>query len=375
MNEGRQPERIQYLDMLRVFAMLSVVFLHTAAGDLRADYGSSVWHFSNALTSLMSTSVPLFFMISGAVLLDTPKTLSVGYTLKRRVPRVLVPFLVWSLFAIAYYAAVGWGFGGAANWTASLSTLKNLPAQPTAVHLWFMYALIPLYLLSPIVKRLADSLDHKALIYLLILWVFFSSLLPTVAEFLPGSYRPLVVLNSSYNVTFLAGFAGYFIIGYYLMHLKRRVSAKLLALVIAADTTLMSLGTWWKSGSTSGYSEAFKSYTGIFVLVLSIAVFLLFKELMRERRLKGIGSAAVGFMVPLSFGVYLIHLFAVDLIYRAIPWSPAKSVLVLIGAYLVVLAVSLVLIFAILHVRLLGYAFTGQRYRSWRKVDPSRAVS
>ncbi len=236
-------------------------------------------------------------------------------------------------------------------------------------------ALIPLYLLSPIVKRLTDSLDRKTLVYLLVLWVFFSSLLPTVAEFLPGSYRPLVVLNGRYDVTFLAGFAGYFIIGYYLTHLKKRASVKLLVLVIAADTTLMSLGTWWKSGSTSGYSEAFKSYTGIFVLVLSIAVFLLFKELMRERSLRRIGSAAVGFLVPLSFGVYLIHLFAVDLIYRAIPWSPAKSVPVLIGAYLVVLAVSIVLIFAISRVGLLGYAFTGQRYKSWRKEDLPRAVS
>ena len=111
------------------------------------------------------------------------------------------------------------------------------------------------------------------------------------------------------------------------------------------------------------------------MLVLSLAMFLLFKELMRERRLKRIGSAAVGFLVPLSFGVYLIHLFAVDLIYRAISWSPAASVLVLIGAYLAVLAVSIVLTFAISRVKFLGYAFTGQRYKSSRKERLPRPVS
>jgi len=375
MNEGTQPERVQYLDVLRVFAMLSVVFLHTAAGDLRANYGSSVWHFSNVLTALMSTSVPLFFMISGALLLDAPKTLSIGYTLKRRLPKVLVPFLVWSLIAIAYYAVISWRADGAPDLAAAVRSLKNLPAQPTAVHLWFMYALIPLYILSPIIKRLTDSLDRKTLIYLLVIWVFFSSLLPTLAKFLPGSYRPLVVLNSAYNVTLLAGYAGYFIAGYYLMHLKKRVSVKLLALTIVVDTILISLGTWWKTTSGALYWEAFKSYTGIFMLVLSIAVFLLFKEFMEERRLKGAMLSTVNFLVPLSFGVYLIHLFVVDLIYRTIPWSPAKSVLVLIGAYIVVLAVSVVFIFAISHIRPLGYALAGQGYRSRRKERPPRPVS
>ena len=113
----------------------------------------------------------------------------------------------------------------------------------------------------------------------------------------------------------------------------------------------------------------------IYLVVLSLAVFLLFKELMREHRLKRVGSAVVEFLVPLSFGVYLIHLLAVDLIYRAISWSPAASVLVLVAAYLAALAVSVVLTFAISRIKFLGYAFTGQRYKSSRKERLPRPVS
>ncbi len=112
-NEATQSERVEYLDILRALSMLSVVFLHTVAGNLRANYGSAVWHLSNVLSSLVDTAVPLFFMISGALLLGSAKTLSLDYTLKKRVPRVLVPFVVWSLVYVAYYLAVSWKVNGA----------------------------------------------------------------------------------------------------------------------------------------------------------------------------------------------------------------------------------------------------------------------
>lgn len=367
MNEGTQPERIQYLDILRVLSILAVVFLHTVAGNLRENFGSVVWHFSNVLTSLMSASVPLFFMISGAVLLSSPKTLSVAYTLRNRLPKVLIPFLVWSLVAVAYYAIISWRVDGTPDLASALAKLKNLPAQPTALHLWFMYALIPLYILSPIIKGLTDSLERQPAIYLLVIWVFFSSLLPTLAAFTPEAYRPIFVLDSLYNLAFMAGFAGYFIIGYYLMQLSTPIKTSLVATIIVADTIIIALGTWWKTGSTGIYSEMFKTYTRMFVLILAIAIFLLFKGLLQERRLRGVIVSAVRFMVPLSFGIYLIHNFVIDMVSRTVPWWPAKSVPAISIAYIGVLAISIFCIFAVSAIKPFCFVFTGQRYKSKRK--------
>ena len=83
---------VQYIDVLRVLSMFSVMFLHTAAGSLRVNLNSNLWHFSNILTSIMSTSVPIFFMVSGAMLLRQGKTVSISYTYKKRLPKAFVPF-------------------------------------------------------------------------------------------------------------------------------------------------------------------------------------------------------------------------------------------------------------------------------------------
>ena len=66
-------KRYYYIDFLRIFSMLSVIFLHVVADLLRVKYGSLEWHFSNLITSVISVAVPVFFMISGAMLLNNDK--------------------------------------------------------------------------------------------------------------------------------------------------------------------------------------------------------------------------------------------------------------------------------------------------------------
>jgi surface polysaccharide O-acyltransferase-like enzyme len=374
--DGVPLGRIQYLDLIRVLSMLAVVLLHTVAGTLRSYYGSSQWHFSNVLSALATASVPLFFMISGALLLASPQTASVGYTLKRRVTRVLIPFLVWSLIAVAYYLFVSWRYGGAADWNAAIDRLKHLPGRPVAIHLWFMYALIPLYILSPFMKKMVDSLDRNLVIYLLSIWVFFSAVLPLVAAFLPESYRPMLLLDTRYNLSVMAGYAGYFVAGYYLMQWRRPVSKLLLGLIVIVDVVCITLGTWWKTNVTGEYSEVFKTYSGLFVVVLSSALFLLCKELLRGRRLRRPSAAVVAFLAPLAFGVYLVHNLLVDFIGRQVPWWPATSIWVVIVSYLAVLAASIAIVLVLTRVKPLSWVFTGQAYRGWwrRKLPAAEAL-
>ncbi len=359
-----ETKHIEYIDVLRVLSMVFVVFLHTAAGSLRGNLGSPVWHFSNIITAVMSTSVPIFFMISGAVLLSNAKTLSVSYTLKKRLTKVLIPFIVWSLVAVAYYAALSYKANGAVDIGAALKRLINMPGQPTTVHLWFMYALIPLYILSPILKRLVDSMDRKLVFYVLALWIIFGSILPTIAAFMPEAYRPLFVLNGSYNLNFMTGYAGYFIAGYYLMEYKGNVSKEFIAAIILADTVIISIGTWWKTSGAAVYSEMFKSYSKLFMLILSVAIFLLFKEMLKGRRLPGLASRLVQFMSGLSFGIYLLHNLLVDLISRIVGLWPAVSVSMLLLCWLAVLFASAFCIFILASLKPFCYAFTGLKYES-----------
>ena len=90
------PKRRSDYDLLRVLSMLGVVYLHTAAGALRHPENPAVWHFSNLVTALATTAVPLFFMLSGALLLSRPETADPRVIFRRRLPKVLLPLLAWS---------------------------------------------------------------------------------------------------------------------------------------------------------------------------------------------------------------------------------------------------------------------------------------
>ena len=64
---------VDYFDGLRIFAALSVIFMHTAAVPLRAGINTD-WHLLNVCTALAFTAVPLFFMMSGYLLMTSRKT-------------------------------------------------------------------------------------------------------------------------------------------------------------------------------------------------------------------------------------------------------------------------------------------------------------
>lgn len=352
-------EKIEYIDVLRVISMMSVVFLHTAAGSLRANIGSAVWHLSNAFTAVMGTSVPVFFMISGALVLHSPRTLSIEYMWKKRFVKIFVPFVIWSLVAIVYFEVINLMNHGSVRWDVVLDKLKNAPGQSTTVHLWFMYALIPLYILSPLLKKMLDALSRDLVKYLIMLWLIFSSIIPTLLSFIPARFQPLLTLNPAFNLNFMSGYLGYFIIGYYLVAYEKKLSKKLLTGIIVIDTLIITVGTWVKTLQTGSYSEMFKAYPRIFTLVLSIALFLLVKEFFKGYRLSRTVSGIVKFLSQISFGVYLLHNLVVDLVGRKVVSWPAISIGTLFVNYMIILLVTMVTIILLSSFKPTCFTFTG----------------
>lgn len=355
---------IAYIDILRILSMLSVIFLHTAAGSLRGNIGSPLWHVANIMTTVMSSSVPIFFMISGAMLLSSEKTQSLEYTYKKRLPKAFIPFAVWSLVAIVYYGVMGYLSTSQINWQDAASKLKNIMSQPTTIHLWFMYALIPIYLLAPVLKRLVDSLSEGLMRYLLVLWFIFSSLAPTLSALLPKPFNALFTFHSSYNLNFISGYLGYFILGYVLFKVEKPLSKGLLTAIILVDTGLISVGTWYMTLKTGEYSEVFKSYSKVFTLILSVALFLLVKELFKNRSLSRGTSFWVGLLSSASFGIYLLHNLLVSFFSRWFKLWPAESVLSLFTCAFLVFALSLVIIMILASLKPTCYIFTGQSFSS-----------
>ena len=94
--------RIYYMDILRVIACLCVVMIHTCGSFVTKEYGSVNYWIGNVLDSISRVAVPLFIMISGALLLDENYDYSVG-KIKKHIKKMILFFVFWSVVYCLVY--------------------------------------------------------------------------------------------------------------------------------------------------------------------------------------------------------------------------------------------------------------------------------
>lgn len=343
-------------DVLRVISMLGVIYLHTAAGSLRNLDCASVWNFSNLVVAFATPAVPLFFMMSGALLLGAEKTADLRTLFCRRIPKVLVPLCAWSVLTLAYSATHGDAAG-------ALETLRHIINTPACVPYWFLYALIPMYLLSPMLKKMTDGLTRTHWTYMMGLWIICTLGLYTVRSFAPEAWKLTFTEHWTLNVNVVGGYLGYFLLGAWLERWERLPPKKLLAAVVAVMIAVSALGTRWDTFAHWAYSDRFTNYLSLFTFVLSAAIFLLAKSCLRGKEEKG---KLLPLLSGVSFCVYLIHPLALGVAGRLWYRFTGLPDPIHIGQQLLLyLSVALACILAAVilsSVKPLCYLFTGQTY-------------
>jgi len=195
-------KRVFYVDVIRAYAIFLVVVSHVFAPICWAmnDYPRSIWWVFNIADSVIRLCVPLFIMISGKLLLGSTRPQSYGQFIRRRFSKVVPAYFVW--FMIYRYADVRL-YGAEMNvplW------IRDFLSGVTNNHLYFMYIILGLYLIAPLLKRFVQAASIKELRILLALWWGHLTL-----QFV----FPTVYSNSGAIAT-LAGYSGYFVLGYYL---------------------------------------------------------------------------------------------------------------------------------------------------------------
>lgn len=287
---------IDYFDYLRFFAALSVIFMHTAAELLRGGMDAQ-WEALNFCTSLAFTAVPLFLMMSGYLLLSSEKTMDVTVLLKKRLPRLVVPLAAWTVIeAVRSLLAQG-----TLTPRALLSSLVRAFNDPAAIHFWYMYLLIALYAISPILCGGLRALDRKGHLYVLALIGLV--LCQTMASaILPDRFDKFVTFDIISRLRLFSGHLCAFLLGYYLGNWKRKIPNGLLAILAAALLASITLGTRWLSARSGGYATTFQDQSGGFEVALAACIFLLFQQNAKPARF----FKAVP-VVPLFLPIYLMH--------------------------------------------------------------------
>lgn len=286
-------KHIDAFDWLRFFAMSAVIFMHVASGPLR-NPGGLGWMLLNPFVSLAFTAVPLFFMISGYLLMTSAKTADIS-SLKTRLPRLIVPLVFWSVIACAWEA---WRDGQSLLWLGN--KLISMIRGPVAIHFWFMYTLIALYLISPFLYRCFHNLpaDGRKWLAVLLGLIILQSM---VSLALPEKFAVFASVKPLEELRLFGGHICAFLMGWLLGTVERKIPNLWLILAALADWAIITAGTWYLTNSTGEYAARFQNQAGGFELVLAACLFLLARQnLNRSPKL-------LKFFAPLTFGIYLMH--------------------------------------------------------------------
>ncbi len=237
-------DREKWIDWMRVAACLMVMVVHSTEPFYLGGEGSRILtegdaYWSSFFDSFVRACVPLFVVASSY--LQFPLHYSTGEFLRRRALRVLVPFLCWS---IVY--ALAWG-EPVENFRSLLLNFNY-----AAGHLWFVYMLVGIYLLMPMLSPWAERVGKRELQFYLLL-CFATTLIPFVRALAadgaaPVIYGPTGIPNralyplwgeASWNTYglfyYLSGFIGYLLLGLYLRRFVGNLSwGKTLAVALPA---------------------------------------------------------------------------------------------------------------------------------------------
>ena len=328
--ETTSRKREVWIDWMRVAACFMVLLVHSTEPFYLGGEGSLILTKSDAFwssffDSFVRACVPLFIVASSY--LQFPIHYSAGEFVRRRSVRILVPFLVWTVV----YALV---------WGEPVENFRNLifNFNYAAGHLWFVYMLIGIYMIMPLLSPWAEKVGKRELQVYLAIWVF-TLFIPLIRDWVGGTmaftYGPSGLPRqtlyplwgetswNSYGIFYyISGFIGYLFLGLYLRKFVGELSwGKTLAIAIPSYLAgfavvfggflrrvyesaegvfpvggLVEKAVWWE---TTWCNDT------IGVALMTLAWILLFRKITAD------GAFYKKVLLPVSkasYGMYLCHL-------------------------------------------------------------------
>lgn len=306
-------------ELLRILACIAVVFHHVAnQSALLYGEGDTSYLYVNNITCL---AVPVFLMITGFIQLRPEREFHLWRTEKK----VLIPLvsfgLLYAWMEVIYNtrSISGKGFIEA--------VLAFLQGQGWT-HMWYLYMMVGLYVFFPMLKAYIEKRE-KHLVFLLGVLFIFNIVLKTAEDYIDFSF--------GVSIPVVAPYLFYCLLGYYLY--KHPLSLRLSSLLSAAAFGMMIVWTMLTK-------EAFHYYS-LPVALLSSSLFSLFTAL--EKQCSRLNEKALLFVSDKTFGVYIVHMVIINLVYKALHFNPYRFILPIswLGVGAVAFAGSIVIVLVI----------------------------
>ena len=306
MTNGLSGPRKQFLDVLRVLATCAVVLMHVLTGATDVTDASIVPEYRSLLLSVMDLvtwCVPIFLLISGYLFLNPERTLTYPVMIKKYCRRIALAIL---LFGVPYAASELVVAERTFRIRMIPEALKMTLMGHTWSHMWYLYLILFLYLITPLLKKVLRVLPVWGVAAVMAVIFLGSSVAPFLNKVLDVNSIPVLPDGGVYFLYYLCGY--FFAVREVCVDKGRNVWLTVAVAVLALGMIL--------SRTLAGFSIQM-AYNYPFTVLLAVLLFA-----------AGWNGSIKKYRIPwqeagaLSFAVYLVHPVYVNLLYKFVKITP-----------------------------------------------------
>lgn len=306
MTNGLSGPRKQFLDVLRVLATCAVVLMHVLTGATDVTDASIVPEYRSLLLSVMDLvtwCVPIFLLISGYLFLNPERTLTYPVMIKKYCRRIALAIL---LFGVPYAASELVVAERTFRIRMIPEALKMTLTGHTWSHMWYLYLILFLYLITPLLKKVLRVLPVWGVAAVMAVIFLGSSVAPFLNKVLDVNSIPVLPDGGVYFLYYLCGY--FFAVREVCVDKGRNVWLTVAVAVLALGMIL--------SRTLAGFSIQM-AYNYPFTVLLAVLLFAAgWNGSIKKHRLPWQEAGA------LSFAVYLVHPVYVNLLYKFVKITP-----------------------------------------------------
>lgn len=344
-----KSKRIFYLDVMRLMAIIGIIFCHASITYVVSDMGTANFYVSAFFDCFRDFCVPIFVMLSGALLIGKRDSLITFF--KKRLSRILIPFIFWAAISTIYSfiylkhsididnaIAIFSGHGGTMG-----------------VTFWFIWMIIIVYIGIFIINKVLeygnskiDGFDGKFIPVLALMSAIYIGMF---------QFRLLPAIFYDSLLMYYLSFVSYAIIGHFLVnanYLESFVKTDYLAIIFTVLSAILYINyicSYVVPTSILNNHFTYLGYFNIHILMISVSIFLMIKFMSYTEISKKIEKSKYGDSIVLlsqySYGIYLSHYLVLFNLKRfimnyidyasqnSIIWIPLLVIITLISSFII----------------------------------------
>lgn len=305
--------KVQFLEWLRVICALAVIVNHTlitAVSVYGTPNGVLPYMAVHGTIGVVLFAVPVFLMITGYLLLNPQKEISYKKAIGKYAYRIaMVLIIIGTAFA---WMEIVFSERTVSLWQLPRAFYEMLQGH-SWTHLWYLYALIGIYLFLPVLKAAVDKLNIKEVDVLITILFVFNSLIPYIEDnsnFVFGIKIPIVSV-----------YVLYMLVGYRMSitppeYLQNRSKWLYVSIILTFILTVLYLSRYLEYMGNETGTHGLTSYSSPLMILWGWCIFTIAKCFPQRFKVFHVTPPNT------TFGIYVFHMLWINVAYKVIGLNP-----------------------------------------------------